>query len=189
VTDAEWAVLQPLLSRPASPQGGRPPKHGLRAIVDAIRYVVRSGCAWRLLPADLPSWSAVYWWFAKWTHDGTLARLRDLLRDQVRTSAGRAATPSAATIDSQSVRAADTVPRSSRGWDAGKQINGRKRHLAVDTIGLLLVVLVTAANSRTATPPEPCCGACALASAASACAGRTPGTQASWWSGHARCCA
>jgi transposase len=146
LTDAEWAVLQPLLSRPASPQGGRPPKHGLRAIVDVIRYVVRSGCAWRLLPADLPPWSTVYWWFAKWTHDGTLARLHDLLRDQVRTSAGRAATPSAATIDSQSVRAADTVPRSSRGWDAGKKVNGRKRHLAVDTIGLLLVVLVTAAN-------------------------------------------
>jgi len=88
----------------------------------------------------------VYWWFAKWAADGTLDRIHDALREQVRVQAGRRPTPSAAVIDSQSVRAADTVPTASRGWDAGKKANGRKRHLAVDTMGLLLVVLVTAAS-------------------------------------------
>jgi transposase len=146
LSDAEWAVLAPLLQRPASPQGGRPPKHPLRAIVDAIRYLVRTGCAWRLLPLQFPPPGTVYWWFAKWAGDGTLQRLHDVLRERVRVQAGRAPTPTAAIIDSQSVRAADTVPTHSRGWDAGKKVNGRKRHLAVDTMGLLLVVWVTAAS-------------------------------------------
>src|SRR5262245_65178750 len=146
LSDAEWAVLAPLLQRPVTPKGGRPPKHPLRAIVDAIRYLVRSGCAWRLLPSDFPPPGTVYWWFAKWAADGTLAQLHDTLREQVRVQAGRAPTPTAAIIDSQSVLAADTVGKHSRGWDAGKKVNGRKRHLAVDTLGLLLVVLVTAAS-------------------------------------------
>jgi transposase len=146
LTDAQWAVLHPLLARPANPCGGRPPKHGLRAIIDAIRYLVRTGCAWRLLPHDFPPPGTVYWWFAKWAADGTLERVHDTLRDQTRRMAGRQVAPTAAIIDSQSVRAADTVPRRSRGYDAAKKINGRKRHLAVDTLGLLLVVMVTAAN-------------------------------------------
>lgn len=146
LSDAEWAVLQPLLQRPATPQGGRPPAHPLRVIVDAIRYLVRTGCAWRLLPREFPPPGTVYWWFAKWTADGTLQRLHDALRERVRVQAGRNPTPTAAIVDSQSVRAADTVPRSSRGWDAGKKVNGRKRHLAVDTLGLLLIVMVTAAS-------------------------------------------
>src|SRR5215211_1949617 len=146
LTDAEWAVLAPLLERPATPKGGRPPKHPLRQIIDAIRYLVRSGCAWRLLPRDLPPPGTVYWWFAKWAGDGTLQQLHDVLREQVRVQAGRRPTPTAAIVDSQSVRAADTVARSSRGWDAGKKVNGRTRHLAVDTLGLLLVVMVTAAS-------------------------------------------
>ena len=145
LTDAEWAVLQPLVPRPATPQGGRPPKYSPRRIIDAIRYLVRSGCAWRLLPRDFPPPGTVYWWFAKWAADGTLERIHDVLRERVRVAAGRRAAPSAAVVDSQSVRAADTVPRASRGWDAGKKVNGRKRHLAVDTMGLLLVVLVTPA--------------------------------------------
>src|SRR6266540_5875506 len=145
MTDQEWAIIQPLLDPPARPHGGRPPKHSLRLIVDAIRYLVRSGGAWRLLPGDFPPWQTVYWWFAKWASDHTLDHLHDTLRDQVRVAAGRTPAPSAAIIDSQSVRAADTVPRASRGFDAGKKVNGRKRHLAVDTLGLLLVVLVTAA--------------------------------------------
>jgi transposase len=145
LTDAEWAVLVPLLQRPATPKGGRPPKHPLRLVIDAIRYLVRSGCAWRLLPRDFPPPGTVYWWFAKWTADGTLQRLHDALRERVRVRAGRRPAPTAAVVDSQSVRAADTVPRASRGWDAGKKVNGRKRHLAVDTLGLLLVVVVTAA--------------------------------------------
>jgi putative transposase len=134
------------MERPATPQGGRPPKHPLRQIIDAIRYLVRTGCAWRLLPSDFPPPGTVYWWFAKWAADGTLQRVHDVLRDQVRVAAGRRPAPSAAIIDSQSVRAADTVPKVSRGWDAGKKVNGRKRHLAVDTLGLLLVVLVTPAS-------------------------------------------
>jgi transposase len=145
LTDQEWAVIAPLLGPPVRPRGGRPPKHPLRRIIDAIRYLVRGGCPWRLLPGDFPPWQTVYWWFAKWTADHTLDRLHDTLREQVRIAAGRKAAPSAAIIDSQSVRAADTVPRSSRGWDAGKKVNGRKRHLAVDSLGLLLLVLVTAA--------------------------------------------
>jgi transposase len=145
LSDAEWAVLRPLVQRPAAPQGGRPPKHPLRAIIDAIRYLVRSGCAWRLLPRDFPPQGTVYWWFAKWAADGTLARLHDTLRERVRVRAGRTPTPTVAIVDSQSVRAADTVARASRGWDAGKKVNGRKRPLAVDTLGLLLVVMVTAA--------------------------------------------
>ncbi|HEY5984883.1 MAG TPA: IS5 family transposase [Streptosporangiaceae bacterium] len=146
LTDAEWALLQPLVQRPATPRGGRPPKHPLRQIIDAIRYLVRTGCAWRLLPRDFPPPGTVYWWFAKWAADGTLERIHCALREQVRVRADRRPTPSAAVIDSQSVRAADTVPRASRGWDAGKKVNGRKRHLAVDTLGLLLVVMVTAAS-------------------------------------------
>ena len=146
LTDTEWAVLQPLLQRPTTSRGGRPPKHPLRAIVDAIRYLVRSGCAWRLLPRDFPPPGTVYWWFARWAADGTLQRLHDALRERVRAQVGRRPTPTAAIVDSQSVRAADTVPKQSRGWDAGKKVNGRKRHLAVDTLGLLLVVLVTAAS-------------------------------------------
>jgi putative transposase len=114
--------------------------------VDAIRYLVRTGCAWRLLPADFPPPGTVYWWFARWAADGTLDRVHDGLRDQARQAAGRRAAPTAAIIDSQSVRAADTVPKASRGYDAGKKVNGRKRHLAVDTCGLLLVVMVTAAS-------------------------------------------
>ena len=146
LTDTEWAVLQPLLQRPTTSRGGRPPKHPLRAIVDAIRYLVRSGCAWRLLPPDFPPPGTVYWWFARWAADGTLQRLHDALRERVGVQVGRRPTPTAAIVDSQSVRAADTVPKQSRGWDAGKKVNGRKRHLAVDTLGLLLVVLVTAAS-------------------------------------------
>jgi transposase len=146
LSDAEWAVLQPLIQRSATPQGGRPPKHPLRQIIDAIRYLVRSGCAWRLLPSDFPPPGTVYWWFAKWAADGTLGRLHDVLRERVRVQAGRTPTPTAAIVDSQSVRAADTVGKPSRGWDAAKKVNGRKRHVAVDTMGLLLVVLVTAAS-------------------------------------------
>jgi transposase len=143
---------------PRQPAGSRPPKHPLRRSVDAIRYLVRSGCAWRLLPHEFPPPGTVSWWFAKWAADGTLQQLHDVLRERVRVAAGRRPTPTAAIVDSQSVRAADTVPKASRGWDAGKKVNGRKRHLAVDTLGLLLllVVWVTAASVQdrdAARPP------------------------------------
>jgi putative transposase len=115
-------------------------------VVDAIRYLVHNGCVWRALPADFPPWRTVYGWFARWAADGTMDRVHDTLREQVRVADGRNPQPSAAIIDSQSVRAADTVSRRSRGFDAAKKVNGRKRHLAVDTLGLLLVVLITAAS-------------------------------------------
>jgi transposase len=118
----------------------------LRRIIEAILYLDRAGCAWRYLPADFPPWQTVYGYFAAWRDDGTLTRLHDTLRGQVRTAAGRNAEPTAAIIDSQSVRAADTVPRTSRGWDNAKKVNGRKRHIAVDAMGLVLAVVITAAS-------------------------------------------
>ena len=108
-------------------------------------YLDRTGCAWRYLPADFPPWQTVYGYFAAWRDDGTLARLHDALRAQVRAAGGRDPEPTAAVIDSQSVRAADTVPKATRGWDNAKKVNGRKRHIAVDTTGLLLAVVITAA--------------------------------------------
>jgi transposase len=117
-----------------------------RDVVDAIRYIDHNGPVWRALPADFPPWSLVNHYFTKWQDDGTLNRMHNGLRDQVRVMEGRDVDPSAAILDSQSVRGAETVGRSSRGFDGGKKINGRKRHIAVDTLGLLLVVLVTSAG-------------------------------------------
>ncbi len=153
LSDAEWAVIGPLL--PARPRRGRPPVRPRRVIVNAILYVNRTGCAWRYLPKDFPPWRTVYGYFAAWRDDGTLRRLHDRLRGQARAAAGRDPRPTAAVIDSQSVRAADTVPKASRGWDNAKKVNGRKRHIAVDTAGLVLAVVVTAApvQDREAAKP------------------------------------
>ena len=120
--------------------------HPRRRIVEAILYVDRTGCAWRYLPTEYPPWRTVYGYFTAWRADGSLDRLHDALREQVRAAAGRSPAPSAAVIDSQSVRAADTVARSSRGWDNAKKVNGRKRHIAVDVTGLLLAIVVTPAS-------------------------------------------
>lgn len=146
-TGKEWELLAPLVpcGRPGQ-RGGRPAQHSRRDIVDAIRYVAHNGGVWRALPGDFPPWKTVYGYHARWTRDGTVGRIHNALREQVRTSEGRAPQPTAALVDSQSVRAAETVARSSRGYDGGKKVNGRKRHIATDTIGLLLVVLVTAAS-------------------------------------------
>jgi transposase len=144
LTDAQWAVVEPLLPPPRT--GGRPEKHPRRDIVDAILYVVRTGCAWRQLPADFPPWQTVYWYFVRWERQRVTAALLAALRRRVRRSQGRDEQPSAGIIDSQSVRAADTVGRASRGYDAGKKVNGRKRFIVTDTLGLLLVVVVCAAG-------------------------------------------
>jgi putative transposase len=145
---AEWALIEPLLPVPAcqTALGGRPEKHPRRAIVDAIRYITDNGIKWRALPADFPPWKTVHGFFTRWAKAGVIERVRDRLREQVRLRAGRGAQPSAGAIDSQTVRAAETVGTSTRGYDAGKKIDGRKRHIAVDTMGLLLVVMVSAAN-------------------------------------------
>lgn len=147
-TNAQWALLDPLLSDPAwlTGRGGRPETHCRRQIVDAIFYLVDNGIKWRALPADFPPWSTVYNYLAAWEAAGVTQQVLDGLRDRVRLREGRTAEPSAGIIDSQSVRAAETVPATSRGYDAGKKVNGRKRHIAVDTLGLLLCVLVTAAS-------------------------------------------
>jgi transposase len=146
LTDRQWQVIAVYLPRYRPGGRGRPRLWPLRQIVEAILYLDRTGCAWRYLPADFPPWQTVYGYFAAWRDDGTLARLHDALRAQVRAAAGRNPQPTAAVIDSQSIRAADTVPRASRGWDAAKKVNGRKRHIAVDATGLLLAVVITAAS-------------------------------------------
>lgn len=124
------------------------PDRGRRTIVDAIFYVVENGIKWRALPADFPPWSTVYNYFAAWEAAGITQQVLDGLRERVRLRDGRSAAPSAAIIDSPSVKAAETVPTSSHGFDAGKKINGRKRHIAVDTLGLLFAVLVIGAATQ-----------------------------------------
>lgn len=151
-TDAEWEVLEPqaraVMAELRRGPGGRPMTHRLRVVVDAIRYVVRYGIEWRALPVDYPPWEAVYAFFERWAARGLPRRIVDRLRDQLRIGAGRAALPTAAIIDSQTVRAADTVGAATSGYDAGKKTKGRKRHIAVDSQGWLLAVLVTAANAQ-----------------------------------------
>jgi putative transposase len=155
LADAQWQVIAPHLPAEVPGRRGRPRVWPLRAIIEAILYLDRAGCAWRYLPADFPPWPTVYGYFATWRDDGTLARLHDALRVQVRAAAGRDAEPTAAVIDSQSVRAADTVPRASRGWDNAKKVNGRKRHIAVDAMGLLLAVVITAASVQDRVAARP----------------------------------
>ena len=149
LSDAQWAVLHPE-ARAAMADlvrcSGRPMVHDLRAMVDAVGYVTRYGIEWRALPADFPPHPAVYAFFERWSARGLPQRLVDVLRGRIRIAHGRAALPTAGSIDSQSVKAADTVGNASRGYDGGKKINGRKRHIAVDTLGLLLVVFVTPAS-------------------------------------------
>jgi transposase len=115
-------------------------------ILDAVFYLADNGCKWRALPIDFPPRSTVFGYLTRWRRAGIWDQIHDVLRDQLRRRAGRRAEPTAAVIDSQSVRAAETVGRASRGWDAAKKVGGRKRHIAVDTLGLLLLVHVTSAN-------------------------------------------
>jgi putative transposase len=144
-SDAEWAVLAPYV--PAGTGRGRPIIYPRRDVVDAIRYLDRTGCQWDALPADFPHHKLVYHYFKTWTRDGTLTRMHNSLREQVREKVEhRDRQPTAAIVDSQSIRGAETVARPSRGYDAGKKVNGRKRHIATDTCGLLLAILVTGAN-------------------------------------------
>ena len=117
LTDAEWAVLEPLV--PANRPGGRPPRYTRRALLDAIVYAVRQGCTWRALPADLPHWNTAFWYFSEWQKDGTWDRVADALRRLVRQAEGRPDEPSAGVADSQTVRA--TEQPGPRGFDGGKK--------------------------------------------------------------------
>ncbi|MEU9134345.1 IS5 family transposase [Kitasatospora sp. NPDC048540] len=129
-------------------EGGRWEKHPQRRIVNAIFYVVPTGCAWRQLPKGFAPWPTVYWYFTWWHDDSTVERIHDALRCKVREADGRDTEPSAGLIDSQSVRTADTVPADTRGFDAGKKVKGCKRFSVTDTLGLLLAVHVVAASMQ-----------------------------------------
>ena len=143
LTDAQFARIAPLL--PQAKPGGRPRSVSLHDVVNGILYVNRSGCQWRMLPADYPPWSTCYDYFRKWRAAGVWQTVNDALREQVRQKAGRKRTPKAAALDSQSAKAGGSGGET--GFDAAKRVAGRKRHLLVDSLGLLLVVLVTAAST------------------------------------------
>ena len=142
LSNREWQILAPLLP-PAKP-GGRPRTVNLRLILNGILYLLRGGCQWRLLPRDYGPWSTVYDYFRTWRLDGTWERIHTTLRERLRRQDGREPTPSAAIIDSQSVKT--TERGGPHGYDGGKKVNGRKRHLLVDTLGLLLRVVVHPAD-------------------------------------------
>lgn len=142
LTEAEWALVADLFEREG--MRGAPPRYDRRTVVNACMYLVRTGCAWRLLPKSFPPWKAVHKSFSRWAAAGTFEAMHDRLRQQWRDRMGRTPEPSAAIIDAQSTRS--TAQGGDTGFDAGKKVKGRKRHLVVDTLGLLLAVTVTAAS-------------------------------------------
>ena len=142
LTDRQWHCISPLV--PSAKPGGRPRSLDTREVINAILYILVTGCQWRLLPHDYPKWQSVYAYFKKWRDDGTWQRIHDTLRAEVRRRAGRHKHPTAGCLDSQSVKT--TQVAGVRGFDGGKQVKGRKRHVLVDTLGLLLAVVVTAAS-------------------------------------------
>jgi transposase len=142
LSDHEWCLLAPLLP-PAKP-GGRPRRVDLRQILNGIFYLLRTGCAWRYLPREYGPWSTVFHYFRRWRRDRTWKQIQAVLRAGIRRAVGREPTPSAAIIDSQSVKT--TEQGGPHGYDGGKKVNGRKRHILVDTLGLLLTVVVHPAN-------------------------------------------
>lgn len=142
LNDNEWNVIAPLM--PNAPSTGRPRLHCWREVLNAIFYVAKNGCLWKALPHDFPPWKSIYHYFRVWRINGKWERLNTALREQLRNKQGRHKQPSAAILDSQSVKTVEGGTE--RGYDAGKNVTGRKRHLIVDTMGLALSVVVTAAS-------------------------------------------
>ena len=142
LTDAAWALIAPML--PAARPGGRPRKINIRAVLNAIFYLLRTGCQWRLLPREFPGWSTVYHYFRAWKNAGVWTCIQRSMYQQARRQAGRAACPSVVIMDGQSVK---TTERGGiRGFDAHKRVKGRKRHILVDTLGLLIACRVEPAD-------------------------------------------
>jgi len=142
LNDSEWQLLQPLL--PAAAKRGRPRQRDLREILNGIFYLLRSGCAWRLLPKEFGPWSTVHHYYRRWRQQGVWAQINHTLRQKVRVAVGKTVEPSGAILDSQTIKTGDQACES--GYDAGKKIEGRKRHVVVDTLGLMLWVIVGPAN-------------------------------------------
>jgi putative transposase len=146
LTNEQWDLLQPLL--PSAKTTGRPRSTDLRAVINAIFYILMAGCAWRMLPHDFPPYQTVYHYFRVWRLDKTWEKIHNHLVRWERVAQGHHSSPSAASMDSQSVKISSIAGYASdTGYDGGKKIKGRKRHLLVDTLGLVMMVVVTAANT------------------------------------------
>ncbi len=142
VNDQEWDYIEPYVAQKQGP--GRKRTINIREVVNALCYMTKTGCQWRMLPHDFPKWYHVAYYFYKWVDDGTLEQINDYLREEIRIAVDKDPEPSVAIIDSQSVKM--VLAGDERGFDGGKQVKGRKRHCLVDTVGLLIIVMVTAAS-------------------------------------------